>query len=423
MRGSALCSATLLIASLLLGTAPVAVADSGDDARRIQPIKSLGSTQDVRFATYNADLNRSAPGELVRDISTRDGPQASAAAELVQLSRPDVLLLNEFDHDPGGRAAELFNTGYLGVGQNGKRALEYPYLYTAPVNSGVGSGFDLDRDGRVGGPEDALGTGAFEGQSGMVIYSRYPIGTEAVRTFRTFLWQDMPGALLPDNPATEATGDWYTEQELAVLPLSGTSHWDVPIRVAGKTLHVLASNPTSAASDGPERRNGRRNSDEIRFWSDYVTGGSTAAYVYDDDGGTGGLGRGERFVVMGDQNSDPEDGGSLDGAIDQLLGHRSVQDPLPSSKGAAEAAALQGGANANHRGDPRLHTADFEDRSAGNLRVDYVLPSRNLRVADSGVFWPLLGTPGAELTGIFPFPASDHRLVFVDVTLGGSRSR
>lgn len=423
MRGTALCSVGLLTASLLLGGVPAAVADSAEDARRIQPVKMLGSTQDVRFASYNASLNRSGPGDLLRDLSTPDDRQARAVAEIVQANRPDVVLINEFDYTPGNRAADLFNTNYLGVSQNGKQALEYPYVYSAPVNTGVPSGYDLNRDGMVGGADDALGYGSFEGQYGMVIYSKHPIRTESARTFRTFLWQDMPGALLPDDPTTDTPGDWYTEEELAVLPLSNKSHWDVPIRVGGKTIHVLASHPTPPVFDGPEDRNGKRNSDEIRFWADYVTGGSTASYIHDDDGASGGLKRGERFVILGDQNSDPEDGDSLEGSIDQLLGHRFIQDPMPSSRGAAEAAALQGGANADQRGDPQFHTADFEDRSAGNLRVDYVLPSRNLRVADSGVFWPLLGMPGAELTGIFPFPASDHRLVYADVTLGGARLR
>ncbi len=423
MRVTALCSVGLLAASLLLGSAPAAMADSAEDARRAMTVKSLGSTQDIRFATYNASLNRSAAGQLVRDLSTPDDAQARAVAEIVQTNRPDVVLINEFDYSPDNRAADLFNKNYLGVGQNGRAALKYPYVYTAPTNTGVPSGSDLNKDGVVGGADDALGFGAFEGQYGMVIYSKHPIRTESVRTFQGFLWQDMPGALLPDNPATDESGDWYTESELAILPLSSKSHWDVPIRVGGKTVHVLASHPTPPVFDGAENRNGKRNSDEIRFWSDYVTGGSTASYIYDDDGATGGLKRGERFVVMGDQNSDPQDGDSLEGSIDQLLGHKLIQDPMPASKGASEASALQGGVNAAHRGNPQYDTADFEDRSSGNLRVDYVLPSRNLRVADSGVFWPLAGTPGSELTGIFPFPASDHRLVFVDVTLGGSRLR
>ena len=72
----------------------------------------------------------------------------------------------------------------------------------APSNTGIPSGFDLDNNGTVGGPNGAFGFGAYPGQFGMAVYSRYPILRHQVRTFQLFLWKDMPGALLPDDPAT-----------------------------------------------------------------------------------------------------------------------------------------------------------------------------------------------------------------------------
>ena len=54
---------------------------------------------------------------------------------------------------------------------------------------------------------------------------------------------------------------------------------------------------------------------------------------------------------------------------------------------------------------------------AGNLRVDYVLPSAGLKVTGAGVFWPVEGEPGAAL-----IDASDHRLVWVDVVLPATAS-
>jgi hypothetical protein len=92
-----------------------------------------------------------------------------------------------------------------------------------------------------------------------------------------------------------------------------------------------------------------------------------------------------------------------------------VQDPAPTSEGAVEAATTQAGANATHEGDPALDTADFTDDAPGNIRADYVLPSAGLEVVDAGVFWPLSDDPLASLTGEFPFPSSDHRLVWVDI--------
>ncbi len=250
----------------------------------------------------------------------------------------------------------------------------------------------------------------------MAVLSKYPIVEEDVRTFQHFLWKDMPGALLPDDPNTAAPADWYSPAELDVFRLSSKSHWDIPVEVGGNTLHVLASHPTPPTFDGVEDRNGLRNHDEIRFWADYVQPGPGSDYIYDDAGATGGLAPGESFVILGDQNADPLDGDSVDAAIDQLLGHPRITDPLPTSAGAVEAAALQGGANLAHEGDPKYDTADFNDNPApGNLRADYVLPSRDLRVTDAAVFWPVAADPLSALTGNFPFPSSDHRLVWVDL--------
>ncbi|OHV40330.1 hypothetical protein CC117_14355 [Parafrankia colletiae] len=103
-------------------------------------------------------------------------------------------------------------------------------------------------------------------------------------------------------------------------------------------------------------------------------------------------------------------------AATQLLDSRWVNaSATPTSAGAVEAAALQGGANATHRGDPAQDTADFADTAPGNLRADYVLPSRTLAVAGAGVFWPPSSDPLSQLTGTYPFPSSDHRLVWLDV--------
>jgi hypothetical protein len=330
-------------------------------------------------------------------------------------------MLNEFDHDAAGEAVDLFREKYLQVSQHGESPITYPYAYSAPVNTGVDSGFDLNNDGLTGTPDDAFGFGAFPGQYGMVVLSRYPIDTDGVRTFQEFLWKDMPGALLPDDPETDAPADWYSPEELEAVRLSSKSHWDVPVEVGRATIHVLASHPTPPTFDGPEDRNGLRNHDEIRFWADYVGSREDGAYIYDDEGTTGGLRPGSRFVIVGDQNSDPLDGDSFPGAIDQLLDHPRVRDPRPTSDGAVEAAAVQGGANDDHEGDPALDTADFTDNAPGNLRADYALPSKNLPVRDSQVFWPMADEPGSELTGVHPFPTSDHRLVWVDVRVPGLR--
>lgn len=379
-----------------------------------------GSLEVVRFATFNASLNRFSAGGLVADLSDPDNAQAKVIAEIIQRTRPDVLLINEFDFAEGGEAAQLFRSNYLEVSQNGAEPIEYGYYFVAPSNTGIPSGVDLDNNGSVGGPNDAFGFGFFPGQYGMAVFSRFPIDFDSLRTFQYFLWKDMPGALLPDDPNTPEPADWYSPAELDVFRLSSKSHWDVPIMIGDKVVHFLVSHPTPPVFDGPEDRNGTRNYDEIRFWSDYILP-SRSGYIYDDQGHYGGLKPGEMFVIAGDQNSDPLDGDSIPGAIQQLLDHPLVNTKVtPSSEGAVEQAALQGGANATHLSDPAFDTADFSDFAPGNLRADYVLPMKNLRITDAGVFWPLTSDPLFGLVGTFPFPSSDHRLVWVDVRVPGT---
>ncbi|SDU71448.1 endonuclease/exonuclease/phosphatase family protein [Jiangella alkaliphila] len=371
-----------------------------------------GGAAALRVATYNLSLNRAVEGELEADLSSGTDTQAQAVAEVIQRTRPDIILLNEFDYVEGGVAADLFRDNYLEVGQGGADPIEYPYAYVAPSNTGIPSGFDLNNNGTIGGGDDAFGFGLFPGQYGMAVLSKYPILEDDVRTFQNFLWKDMPGALLPTA--------FYSPEEQDVLRLSSKSHWDVPVQVGRRTVHVLVSHPTPPTFDGPEDRNGTRNHDEIRFWAEYV-GPGRANWIYDDEGARGGLKPGSSFVILGDQNSDPVDGDSVPGSIQQLLENPRIVDPLPTSAGAPEAAVLQGGANTSHEGDPRYDTADFADGAPGNLRADYVLPSRQLRPVGAGVFWPVRSDPLSRLTGEFPFPTSDHRLVWVDVRVPGGR--
>lgn len=294
----------------------------------------------------------------------------------------------------------------------------------APSNTGIASGLDLDNNGTVRGAGDAFGFGFFAGQFGMAVYSMHPILFDDVRTFQRFLWADMPDALLPDDLATPEPADWYSAEELAVIRLSSKSHWDVPIEIDGRLVHFLVSHPTPPVFDGPEDRNGRRNHDEIRFWADYVSPGQASSYIHDDAGEKGGLAPGARFVVAGDLNADPVDGDSVPGAAQQLLDHPRINSSVvPSSAGAPDASERQGGANVHHRGDPRFDTADFADSAPGNLRVDYVLPSRPIRILEAGVFWPPAADPLFRLVGDFPFPSSDHRLVWIDVVIPGGPGR
>lgn len=463
----------------------------------------------ARFATFNASLNRFNIDTLVADMGAPNSVDFSVAypdpasiaalstaqkrvlqahyvAETLQRLNADVVLVNEFDFDLNGvggtsstpppagyqsQAAQLFNSGFLNTGHGGGTTgrtattpVNYGFGYTPTTNTGLHSGFDLDNNGTIVSTpgsgafgNDAFGFGEFPGKFGFTIYSKHEI--KSVRTFQNFLWKDMPGNLLtnPDpingtilgSTAANGFNGFYDQAETDALRLSSKNHVEVVVEINGQDVHLLASHPTPPVFDGPEDRNGKRNFDEIRFWQEYVNG---AAWVYDDQGGTGGLAPGTLFVIAGDMNADPCDGDSFKNpcsasgtpgiptlgvgpnAIMQLVGDPAVNQALnpfapgnlvPESAGGTAAAtdpANNGPINLSHLMDPRWDTADFNDIAPGNLRADYVLPSSGLEVVGGGVFWPTRQDADFPLVGTFNnlnlfsnFPTSDHKAVYVDV--------
>jgi endonuclease/exonuclease/phosphatase family metal-dependent hydrolase len=356
----------------------------------------------LRIATYNASLNDN-EGRLATNL--RQGlPAARSAAAILQRVRPDIVLINEFDHDPEGLAAGIFLQQYLGISQAGDAPLEYPHYYAGPVNTGVPSGVDVNGDGKVEGPNDAFGFGRHPGQFGMLLLSRYPIDMATLRSFRLLPWSALPDARRPRYPDGRA---FHTDTVWESLRLSSKAHWDAQIATPLGPVHVLAAHPTPPVFDGPEDLNGRRNFDELRLWNLYLSGGDLP-WLRDDQGRPGGLPEHASFVVLGDLNADPLDGDTLTGAVLQVSGHPRVrQYPAPRSEGARQAAKSDQGPP--KRTEPATHTAQFEHRT-GNMRVDYVLPSVDFDVVDSGVFWPK-----AEDAAAAWLAGSDHRLVWVDL--------
>src|SRR3990172_5510684 len=79
--------------------------------------ETQGAPQPVRFATFNASLNRNNAGQLITDLSTPGNAQAATVAEIIQRTQPEVLLINEFDFDEDWEAARLFPGNYLSISQ------------------------------------------------------------------------------------------------------------------------------------------------------------------------------------------------------------------------------------------------------------------------------------------------------------------
>lgn len=366
-------------------------------------------TETLRIASFNTALSRETPGALREAITAGNDAKVAGVVEVLRRVRPDVVLLLEVDHGAGEALRDRL--ALPDDVHEGLAPIVYRFVYEPEVNTGQPSGHDLDRDGKVQGPGDAYGWGNYPGHYGFVLLSNVPIDAEAIRTFRTMRWLDLPEHVMP--------AAWYGDVADHVR-LSSKTHADVPIVVDGPDgrphrLHLLLSHPTPPVFDGPEDRNGKRNHDEVALWSRYLDGEVLA----DDAGVVGSLDADASAVVLGDLNADPHDGDSFGEALRQLLEHPRLDgEAKPRSDGAVQASVAQGGMNAEHRGPAELDTADFPDappRGPGNLRVDYVLPPRGASgwaVSASGVFWPADGEPGAEASRM-----SDHRLVWVDLKL------
>lgn len=310
---------------------------------------TLWAEAPLRIATWHVELERKGPGLLLRDILGDTAPDLRQAEAHITALSPDILLLTGIDTDLDGQSAIALAA-----------RLDYPYVFTRWGNTGEPTGRDIDKDGRLGEPEDAQSYGTFRGQGGMMLLSRLPIVADEVVSFSDLLWRDLPGALVPDG--------YFDAEDLAVLKLSSHAHWDVPILWGEHRLNLLTYAATSPVFDGEEDRNGRRNADETRFWSLYLDGELEQAPLAG------------AFVILGNSNLDPNDGDGRREVMRDLLSDPRLQDPKPvSDHGPA--------ANPEHRGDHGLDTADWTDPLPGNLRVDYVLPSADLTVQDAGVAW------------------------------------
>ena len=390
----------------------------------------------LRVATFNVEDVRTA------DLLTSDNPRLKQLAEVLQRIKPNIVLLNEIAYDmPGGpdvaddqtpgQNATRFVKNYLAVSQAPGLEPLHMRAFMAPTNTGIPSGFDLNHDGKIvstfppdpgssqtkagrayGG--DCWGFGTFPGQYGMalLIDEQLEFDPNAVRTFRLLPWDYMPGAFLPTDPKTGEP--WYDKETLTYFRLSSKNHWDVPVTLPnGRVLHLLCSHPTPPAFDGPEMRNKKRNHDEIRFWADYL---DNAAYIVDDTNTPGGIARGSAFVILGDLNADPDEGSSYKNPIQLLLAHPLIARP---DDGPSDNAPDQDSPHAQDDADTSwipmsdipVHGLDPDDTAHFGLRVDYVLPWRNIEIVQSGI-WREQPT-GTQATR---FP-SDHFPVWADLRI------
>lgn len=449
--------------ALVIGSVLLCGCHGGGDGDSEHGRIDLVST-DVKIATYSLDFVRTSFAELIAEMQISPDEQTrlvmayldkTIAAEekakaehviqirnvaaIIQKTRPDVLMLSGYSGDGMGKnkaAIVGFLDNYLSVAQSLEGAggtpdlkpISYPFFETYASNSGLDSGFDLDHSGVLHKlPEDAWGYGHYHGEYSLALMSKYKIETEKTRTFQTFKWKDMEGAQIPTItlcknpdlfPAGMHCGDnWYSDKVWQQVRLSSSNHIDVPIVIStGKSnqeLHLLMSQPTPPVYDLGKNR--EQNAAEVKFWHDYVQGKS---YFYDDEGGKGGLVLGAKFVILGEENLDPQVNYGIGSVMTNLLDDKFVNqqvsnaDLYPSSAGAAEYAADK---YINHPYPERL-------TALSGQTLDYAIPSAYVEVFASGVYWPRSDEDGWPLLvdgrigkyGDGNEVSSEHRMVWIN---------
>ncbi|MCX7558420.1 endonuclease/exonuclease/phosphatase family protein [Sulfitobacter sp. F26204] len=288
---------------------------------------------------------------MLRDILAGTDAQINAVLAQITNARPDVIILQGIDYD-------MQNLALAALAQEA----DYPHHFSAPPNAGRMTAYDMDGDGNTGGPGDAQSYGHFYGQGSMALLSKYPVLLHDVQDHSEMLWQNLPHALSPETDGLP----YPSAKARAVQRLSSHGHWVIPIdHPTLGPVTILAYHAAPPVFDGPEDRNGKRNHDETAFWSHYLDGAF-------------GPSPEARFILMGGANLDPDRGEGRSIAMRNLLNDPRLQDPLP--------------------GQPTVTFAQ-----TGPMRVDYVLPSADWKVADAKV---VMADP----------TASRHSLVWVDLT-------
>ena len=389
----------------------LAAATIGAGAAVAAPPAGAGTT-DLRVATYNLSLNRNVAGQLVADLSTADErPGADRrrghpareprrrAAQRVRLS------------SPGGVAVDLFRDNYLAGRRTAPTRSIYPYAYRRAVEHRHRQRLrpQQRRCTRPAQPATATTPSASarsRASSAWWCSRSTRSTTDEVRTFQHFLWKDMPGALLPDDPSTPAAADWYSPEELDVfrlveqVALGRADRRERPhaCTCSRRTRRrpcstvprtATASATTTRSASGPTTSRPAR----ARGTSTTTTAARAASSPA------------RSFVILGDQNADPLDGDSVAEAIDQLLDHPRITDPQPTSPARPRRRRCRAAPTSTPPGRPRarhgrLRRQPGAGQPARRLRAAVEGPAR----ADAGVFWPVAGRPAVAAHGRVPVP-------------------
>lgn len=291
----------------------------------------------VRFGHFNI---RDLTAEKLRDPANA---QVRAAAEIIKKFRPEVLSINEMECCR--EAPDLFLRNFLNKADWGD-PLDYRYYYQPPTNSGIYTANPP--------PFEQKGFGLFPGQYGLALFSSFPILKENILNFNHFSWRDLPDSYLGCD----------MEGVPLDIPLFTTSFADVPVSIGDCTLHIImlhASIPVRGYL------NAQRNADQLKFLNQYISEDPNLPGIKPKPG--------RYFVIMGDLNSDPEKGDSERKAINDLIANSRINYKRVSRDTFM-------GPDLNKNTGEGVQVAPLE------LRLNYILPSRDIRIKELEIFRP-----------------------------------
>ncbi|GAA4891214.1 endonuclease/exonuclease/phosphatase family protein [Ferrimonas pelagia] len=411
--------------------------------------KTQNFTDTLRFATFHVDMAYDEAGGYdrllneVRATGSDASPRLQSIAAMIQQDyqggRPDVLLLTGIsvdvrDTDTASDAIiRNFQENYLSKAQEaGLAGLSYPHIYVAATNSGQRFDEDIDvsGDGLVFPPEDRNGYGHYHGQNSFVLLSQYPLDVDGVRTFRDFNWRDVNGASKPSLGGGNVLGD----EAWDALSIMDTNFVDLSLLLPdGRRVSLLLTQFESPMPRDLSERPRQRNRDQLQFLTDYINEWDEGKYLRDDKGQPGGVAGNRPFVIMGRLQSDEDtahftvpyldldsyrwDSGNMRKLLSsyQIVSDGAINQDAPSS---------QGGMLYGQEVESGHTFAEIWTSMLG-LRQDYVIPQRDLRIVERGVFWPAVGENGFEWfydEQGQPEPALGHlgRLTWIDIDFGQS---
>ena len=326
------------------------------------------ATGRIRFATFNASLNRNVAGQLIeRPVDPRQRPGGDRgrdhpAGAARRAADQRVRLRRRRRRPPRCSSTTTCRCRTTARRRSSTRTGSSPRPTPGSRRASTST-----TTARSAGPTTPSGSGSSRASSAWPSTRCTRSSSTTSAPSRCSGGPTCPARCCPTIRPRRRRPTGTRRAELDAVRLSSKSHWDLPIDIDGRTVHFLVSHPTPPVFDGPEDRNGTRNHDEIRFWADYVHAGRrprpTSTTTPGEQGGLGARSpvrhrrRPERRPARRRQRARRRP------AAARAPPGQHVGDAVERRGGRRRRA--QGGANPTHRGDPALRHRGLRRLHAG----------------------------------------------------------